>query len=88
MNVTISVCGSFPGAYHYGRYLEEGGRLTRLINPLPFGRSDPSPVSIERLARTMQPIRELIPTEMSAHAQRPKVRKTSLLQEYVTSLSQ
>jgi glycosyltransferase involved in cell wall biosynthesis len=39
MNVTISVCGSFPGAYHYGRYLEERGRLTRLINPLPVART-------------------------------------------------
>lgn len=39
MNVTISVSGSFPAAYHFGRYLEEQGRLTRLITPLPFSRT-------------------------------------------------
>ena len=39
MNVTISVCGVFHPAYYYGRYLEEQGRLTRLINPLPYSRT-------------------------------------------------
>ena len=48
MNVTISVCGSFPAAYHYGRYLEERGRLTRLLNPLPYSRTKRFGVSKEK----------------------------------------
>src|SRR5947209_2560655 len=39
MSVTIAAPGKFQTAYHLARYLEQDGRLDRLITTIPYKRA-------------------------------------------------